>query len=110
MFFDQVLSISRLQKDVDNTDKESYQPNLALQSVSCNIQPASPEQVAMMDGLYSQSFICFTTESGIMVGDKAIQESNGQLFRVKGREDWDMTDLIPHIELTLVRFEDEEVR
>ncbi|MHA1842388.1 MAG: hypothetical protein ACTSYW_10480 [Candidatus Heimdallarchaeota archaeon] len=109
MILDSIISIDRLTKDEDNPDKESYQPNAALQAVKCNIQPASPEQTAIANGIFGQTYACFTTESGIKVGDKVTVSGTGEVMRVKGIQDWSQSEGIPHFELTLARFEEEEV-
>ena len=108
MILDSVISIHRLTKDIDNTDKEQYQVNQALMAVRCNIQPASPEQTAIAEGVFGQTYICFTTESGVLTGDKITVSGTGELMRVRGIEDWSM-DPMPHYEITLVRMEEEEV-
>lgn len=109
MILDEIWSISRLKADVDNTNKESYVSNLALQSVKANRQPASPEQVAIVDGVFAQTYIGFTTNSGLKTGDKVTVSGTDEVLRIKGVENWSLTDLIPHYEITLVEFEEEEV-
>ena len=105
---DSVAAIQRLTKDSDNVDKESYVINAALQAIKCNIQPASPEQTAIAEGVFGQTYIMFTTESGILVGDKVTVSGTAEVFRVKGKENWD-ADPLSHYEVTLVRWEEEEV-
>lgn len=105
---DTVVSISRLTQDADNTDKESYVPNLALQSVKAGIQPASPEETAIADGVFAQTFTMYTTYSGVLVGDKVTTSGTGETYYVKGREQWDM-DPLPHFELMLVRLVEDKV-
>lgn len=109
MILDSVITIQRLTKDVDNADKEMYQPNLALTSVKCNIQPASPEQVAISDGVFGQTFACFTTESGLLTGDLATVSGTGQKYVIRGIEDWSLPDMVPHYEVTMVKMEEDEV-
>lgn len=108
MILDQILAIERIQKDVTNSRKESYVSNLALQAVKCQIQPASPEDTAIADGVFGQTFMCYTTESGIKQGDKVTVSGTGEVYRVKGIEDWSM-DPMPHYEMTIVMFEEEDV-
>jgi hypothetical protein len=105
---DKYINIKRLTKDLDNSDKESYQDNLALQSIACQIQPAGAEDVAISDGVYGQTFICFTTASGIRTGDHVTVSGTGELFRVRGIENWSEIDIIPHFEITLVSMEEED--
>lgn len=108
MILDQIISISRLTRDSDNPRKESYVPDLSMTDVKCNIQPASPEQVAIAEGVFGQTYIGFTTNSGVLNGDKVTVSGTGDVYRVKGVENWTMTDLIPHYELTLVKWQEEE--
>jgi hypothetical protein len=109
LILDRIISISRLIQDADNPNKESYQPNLALQTVSCNLQPATPQDTAIAQGVFGQTYICFTTESGIKSGDKVTVSGTGEKFVVRGIEDWSYPDLSPHFELTLVAMEEEDV-
>jgi hypothetical protein len=110
MILDSIISIDRLTRDEDNPDKESYQPDAALQAVKCHIQPATPEQTAIADGVFGQTYLCFTTASGIKVGDKVTISGTGETFRVKGIEDWSNPPTgLEHYELTLVKFEEEEL-
>lgn len=109
MMFDAIISIKRLQRDIDNSNKESYVDNAALQCIKCQLQPAGTEETAISDGVFGQTFLMFTTESGVLVGDHCTVSGTGQTFRVKGIEDWSQIDLIPHYEMTLIRMEEEEV-
>jgi hypothetical protein len=109
MIIDTEISIKRLTRDHDNDDKESYVANLALSEVRCQIQPASPEQTAIAEGIFAQTYLCFTTESGILTGDKIYRKDTGEELTVRGIENWSMPDVAPHYELTLVRMEEEEV-
>jgi len=106
---DTIVAISRLKQDVGDADKEQYQPNAALQAVKCQIQPATPEETAIAEGIFGQTFTMYTTESGILPGDKVTVSGTGEVYRVRGRTDWSKPDLIPHYEITLVRFEEDEV-
>lgn len=107
MILDRLISIARLTKDSDNAQKESYVSNAALQAVRCQIQPASPEDTAIAEGVYGQTYLGFTSISGILSGDKVTVSGTGEVFRVKGVEDWSYPDLSPHFEFTLVRWEEE---
>lgn len=109
MILDAVIAISRLTKDPDNNYKESYMPNMALQAVEGNLQPADPSETAISEGIYGQTFVFFTTESGIRSGDRATVSGTGEKFTVRGVTDWSQTDLIPHFEMMFFRSEDEEV-
>lgn len=105
---DNVINIKRLTRDVNNANKESYQDNLALQGIKCQIQPAGAEDTAISDGVFAQTFICFTTTSGIRSGDHVTASGTGQTYRVKGIEDWSQIDLEPHYEIVLVSMEEED--
>ncbi len=105
---DSVAAIQRLTRDSDNVDKESYVTNAALQAIKCNIQPASPAETAIAEGIFGQTYIMFTTESGVFVGDKVTVSGTAEIFRVKGIEDWS-ADPLPHYEAVLVRWEEEKV-
>ena len=109
MIEDAIIAISRLVKDSTNSNKESYQPNAALQSVKVNIQPASPEQTMMVEGVFFQTYLGFTTTSGILQGDHVTVSGTGQKYTIKGIEDWTKTDLIPHYELLMVEASEEQL-
>lgn len=107
LIVDTVVSISRLTRDSNNSNKESYQPNLALQCVKCQLQPASAEDTAISNGVFGQTYIGFTTESGVLTGDHLTVSGTGKTYRVKGIQDWSLPDLSPHFEWTLVDMEEE---
>lgn len=109
MIQEHVISIARLVKDLDDANKEQYVTNEALRNVKCQIQPAGAEQLAFADGVYGQTYMCFTTQSGILTGDKVTVSGTGQVLRVRGIEDWSQVEGIPHFELTLVAPEEEEI-
>jgi hypothetical protein len=106
---DQVISISRLTKRTDNDSKELYQINEALTSIKCQIQPAGAEEIAISEGVFGQTALCFTTQSGIKSGDKVTVSGTGQTYRVRGIEDWSQIDIEPHYEITLIEMEEEEL-
>jgi len=108
MILDRVVDIARLQKDSTNTNKESYVNYTPLAATSCNIQPASPEDTVMANGLFGQTYTCFTTASGILEGDRITVRETGEVLRVKGKTNWMSPDLISHIELLLTEFETAE--
>ena len=101
--------VSRLQRDPSNSHKESFVDNAALQGIKMQVQPASPEQTAMAEGIYGQTYLAFTTQSGILVGDRVTLSDTNQAYRVRGVEDWSLPDLSPHYEMTLVKMEEDEV-
>lgn len=107
MLFDHTIAVKRLTADSDNANKESYQINAALQAVRCQIQPASAEDTVVANGVFGQTYICFTTNSGLLPGDHITVSGTGEQYRVKGIEDWSQIEGAPHFELTLLRFEEE---
>lgn len=109
IILDAIVAISRLTQDATNTKKESYAPNLALSAVKCQIQPATPEETAVAEGVFGQTYIMFTTYSGIFSGDKVTVSGTGEAFRVRGVENWAQIEGAPHYEVTLVRMLEEEV-
>ena len=109
MILDHIVAVSRLTKDSDNASKESYQVNLALSAVKCQIQPAGPEETAISEGVFGQTYLAFTTTSGIFPGDYITVSGTGEQYRVKGVEDWSQIEGIPHFEITMLRFEEEEM-
>lgn len=107
LLIDSIVSLSRLTKDPDNPGKESYAPNEALQRISCQLQPATPEETAIAEGVFGQTYMMFTTTSGIFSGDKISVNGSNDLFRVRGVENWNQIEGIPHYEITLVRLLEE---
>lgn len=105
---DAVVAIQRLTKDSDDTDKEQYQVNEALKSVKCQIQPAAREDTEIVDGVFAQTNIMFTSYSGLQVGDKVTVSGTGQVYKISGIEDWSM-DPMPHYEIKLLNFEEERI-
>jgi len=109
MRLEHIISVSRLTRDLDNSQKEQYQANAALASVKCQIQPATTEQTAISEGVFGQTYVCFTTQSGILTGDKVTVSGTGEVYKVRGIEDWSQMEGIPHYEITLLKAEEEEI-
>lgn len=109
LILDRICYVSHLTKNVNNSKKESYVIDQALAGIAINIQPGAAEDTILSDGNFAQTWIAFTTESGIRSGDKITVSGyeHSRVFMVKGIEDWDMLD-IPHYELTLAEFEENE--
>ena len=108
LILDRVVDISRLAVDNDDSDKESYASYVPLQNVACNIQPAAAEDTIVAGGTYGQAYVCFTTYSGILEGDKLVDQETSEAFIVKGKSNWMSPDLSRHIELLLTEFETTE--
>lgn len=111
MILDKICSVYHLTKDIDNQDKESFKLDLGLTDVAINVQPGAAEDTILSDGTFAQTWIGFTTQSGIRSGDKVLVSGYApdiqREFIVRGIEDWRMLD-IPHYEITLIEFEDSE--
>jgi len=108
MILDRVADIYRLQTDPGNAYKESYTAYTPLQDIAINIQPAQAEDTVIAGGVFGQSYVCFTTYSGILEGDKMVVQQTGEVLIVKGKQNWMSPDGIPHIELLLTEFETSE--
>ena len=108
MFFDRLVSVYHLTKNASNNWKESYALDAGLDQVKMQIQPSAPDDVAIVEGVYGQTYNAFTTCSGIHHGDKIIDNISGDKYRVAGLENWALTDLIPHFEMTLMAWVEEE--
>ena len=109
MVLDEVVSISHFVPRTSDSDKERYVVDEGMQAIPMNIQPATPEEVAIADGIFGQTFTAFTSYSGVHAGDLVTVSGTGRKFRVKGVEDWSSPDLAPHHVCTLVEFEEEEL-
>lgn len=103
---DAIVSIKRLTKDTDNTSKEQHRANAALAAVKVQLQPATPAETAIAGGPVGQTYIAFTTESGLMVSDHVTVSGTGEILKIKGIEDWSM-DPAPHFELTLIKYDED---
>jgi len=76
-----------------------------LADTPLNVQPANSEDTILAGGVFGQTFVAFTTVSGILEGDKIVLQQTGEAFIVKGKSNWQSPDLSPHTELLLVEFE-----
>lgn len=99
---DTIVSVSRLKPDADNSNKESYVVDLSMQSVKMNIQPASNEDTVMIEGVFAETDIAFTTNSGFKSGDRVTVSGTNQKLAVKGIKDWSQ-DPIPHYQILLIK-------
>jgi len=108
LILDRVVDIYRLQADSDNANKESYQVYVPLANVAINIQPGSPEDTVIADGVFGQAYVAFTTYSGILEGDKLVDKKLNEQFIVKGKTNWMTPSLSSHVELLLTQFETTE--
>ena len=97
MYINKRAQLARLSQEVSDNDKESYAD---LVTIEINIQPASGEVTALVDGKFGKTYTAFVTTSGIAVGDRITVSGTGDIFIVKGRKDWNYGP-IPHLELVL---------
>lgn len=105
LILDRVINVARLTKDTGNTSKESYQNHTPLLNISINVQPGTAEDTVIANGVFGQTYIGFTTYSGVLSGDRLTDTTSGEQFMVKGKTNWMTPTLIPHIELLLVKLE-----
>lgn len=99
MILDKLVFVARLSPNSDNSDKEAYATITPI-GVKMNVQPASPELVAITDGALGRTYQAWTTYSGIQNGDRVTLSGTSKVFIVKGVKDWYFPP-IPHLELVL---------
>jgi hypothetical protein len=102
MYLDKIASIARLTADSLDSDKEQYQPVVALAAVRINVQPASAELTAITEGQFGQTFQAFTQTTGIKIGDRITISGTNAKYTVKGIQDHNWGP-IPHLELVLFK-------
>lgn len=90
--------VSRLSPLAGNSDKERY--SVITVSIPIDIQPASAQIIAISEGRWGQTFQAFVTYSGIAIGDQITVSGTGDVYKVKGINNWNRGPL-PHIELIL---------
>lgn len=98
MILDRVVNLARLSPNASNNDKEAYVTYIS--GARMNIQSASAETIALMEGAVGRTFRGFTTVSGIQIGDQVTVSGLNTQYVVKGVEDWWMEPL-PHLEIIL---------
>jgi hypothetical protein len=102
MLLDKYVSVEHLTPDASNSNEEGYLADLGLQAVKVNIQPSSPEIIALNGGAYGKSYTVFTTASGILETDRITTVSGTQVskvFIVKGKQHFDYGIGAKHVEL-----------
>lgn len=104
MILDKTASIARLTQSSSNSNKESYVTVPTLSIIGINIQPASPQLIAVSEGVYGETYQAFTSVGGIKVGDQITVSGIAGNYIVKGVQDWQQAP-IPHLELVLFRGE-----
>lgn len=108
LLLDRVCDVWRLSLEVGNSQKEAYAQYAVLNNTAINIQPGNSEDVILAGGTFGQTYIGFTTASGILEGDKLVMQQTGEVLMVRGKSNWQSPDLAPHTELLLVEFETAE--
>jgi hypothetical protein len=102
MIFERTASVARLSQTALDGDKEQYVTIEGYGNININIQPASGEVLALVNGVYGQTFTAFTTVSGIAIGDRVTVSGTFDRYYVKGINDWYYAP-IPHVELILFK-------
>lgn len=108
LILDRVCDVFRLTLDSGSTTKESYVQYTVLNNTPLNWQPANSEDTILAGGVFGQTYVGFTTASGILEGDKLVMQQTGEVLMVRGKSNWNSPDLAPHTELLLVEFETSE--
>ena len=105
---DAVISVKRLTRDSNNSQKESYTVHPGLYNVKANLQVSGGEEIAIADGVFGQTYTGFTTCSGLKSGDHITVSGTNETMVIRGIETWD-SDFCPHYEFVCIRFEEDEV-
>lgn len=100
IFTSQYVSVEHLKLDSGSTTKEGYVADIGLAAVSVNIQPSSPETIALNNGAYGKAYTVFTTNSGILETDRltTVSGTNSTQYIVKGKQNFNYA-IGQHIEL-----------
>ena len=102
MFLNQVASVMRLTSNVGDNDTEQYRAVVSLTSIPINVQPATAELTALVEGAFGQTYTAFVAVSGILIGDKITVSGYADYYIVRGVRDWFYAP-IPHLELVLFK-------
>lgn len=110
MLLDKRVFVSRLRKNVSDSDKEAYVTHsgfrgpggIATAAIKINIQPASAELTVLSEGSIGKTFKGFTLASGVVEGMRLTQSGTLQQYKVIGREVFDYGVNI-HYELVLTK-------
>lgn len=83
-----------------NANQEGYVADLGLAAVAVNIQPSSPEVIALNNGAMGKAYTMFTTVSGILETDRltTVSGSYSTKYIVKGKQNFNY-GLATHVEL-----------
>ncbi len=106
---DKTAFVGRLSPDASDSDKETFTTysgfvaasGVATAAIRINIQPASAETTALVDGVIGKIFTGYTSASGVVEGMQLTMSGTGEQYFVRGREAHDNGILPRHYELTL---------
>lgn len=102
-YYPQRAFVSRLSPTAADNDKEGYVAHPGFPSgIPINIQPASPEFIALHEGVQGKMFRGFTSSSGVVEGFLLTLSGTSQRYVVRGRDAY-FYGLGQHAELTLVK-------
>lgn len=111
MLLDKVASVQRLIMTDADSDKEAYGSVSGLEAVAVNVQPATAETVALINGVFGKTYTIFSKTRGMRDGDRITisgtwidgQSTNKEL-QVMNVGNWDFPPL-PHFEITCAEIE-----
>lgn len=96
-FLNTTVVVQRMIQDSGNTDREYWQTSTA--SLSVHLQPLGPEQTALTEGAYFQSYKAFADVSAdVKEGDRF--KINSDYYTVSGVETHNYGNF-PHLEIYL---------
>lgn len=102
MYFDKRAAVAELSPTAGDSDKEQYQAVSGLENILINVQPASAEVTALIEGVYGQTFTAFTEAKNIKIGNRITISGSNQIYVVKGIQEHNWGP-IPHLELVLFK-------
>lgn len=102
MYFEKTAAIARLSPTQADNNKEQYAEITIYSNIDINIQPATPELTALVEGALGQTFQAFVAVSGIAIGDRVTVSGTYDIYTVKGVGNWNYGP-IPHLELVLFK-------
>ncbi len=110
MFLDKTVFVEMLDPTAADTNKEVYiafsgfagPGGIVSSACKMNIQPASDQMTALVDGVLGKTFKAFTNASGIDSGMRVTVSGTNQRFIVHGRQNYDYAWL-KHSEVVLFK-------
>lgn len=88
------------QRRIGSTNRFSV--SATLTSYQADIQPASLERAAMIDGRYGAAFVAYVDVDVDIKENDQIRTEDGKKYGVRGVEKWDNAGLLDHKMLSLV--------